>query len=113
MTEASREDMLAFNIGLNAVLDCMRHTEVWWLSRGDSIALRRTRELGNAILTVRRKFFPEASESGITIAEALVVAEGLLEAARHCQGEQAALQARLVGAAETIKRLCCALEARP
>lgn len=106
MTRVNREDMVVINMGIDTLLECVRHTEAWWRSRGDSAALRRTQELGNAILTTRRKFFVEPGDSGVQIAEALIIAEGLREAARQCQEGQAALHARLTGGAETIEQLC-------
>lgn len=106
MTRANREDMVVINMGIDALLDCVRHTETWWRVRGDTAALRCTQQLADAIRTTRRKFFAEASSADVQTAEALIVAEGLREAARQCQEGQAALHARLTGGAETIERLC-------
>jgi hypothetical protein len=113
MTRANREDMVVISMGIDALLDCVRHTETWWRVRGDSAALRRTQRLAGAIRTTRRKFFAEDGSAGIQTTEALIVAEGLRDAARQCQEGQAALHARLVGGAETIERLCRSREVQP
>jgi len=113
MTRVSREDMVVISMGIDTLLECVRHTEAWWRSRGDSAALRRTQELGNAIVATRRKFFVEPGDSDLQVAEALIIAEGLREAARQCQEGQAALHARLTGGAEVIERLCRSREAQP
>jgi hypothetical protein len=113
MTRANREDMVVVGMGIDTLLDCVRHTETWWRVRGDTAALRRTQQLADAIRTTRRKFFAEDSSAGIQTAEALIVAEGLRDAARQCQEGQAALHARLVGGAETIERLCRSREVQP
>lgn len=112
MTQANRQDMIVINMGIDTLLECVRHTEAWWRSRGDAAALR-TQQLGNAILTTRRKFFARTDDAGAQIAEALIVAEGLREAARQCQEGQAALHARLTGGAEAIERLCHSSEVQP
>lgn len=112
MTRATRDDMIVINMGIDTLLECVRHTEAWWRSRGDSAALRRTQQLGHAILTTRRKFFARADDADAQIAEAFIVAEGLRETARQCQEGQAALHARLVGGAEVIERLCRSREVR-
>lgn len=112
MTRTTREDMIVINMGIDTLLECVRSTEAWWRSREDSAALRRTQQLGNAILSTRRKFFVHADDSDEQIAEAFIVAEGLREAAKQCQEGQAALHARLVGGAEVIERLCRSREVR-
>jgi hypothetical protein len=112
MNRADRDDMLVISMGIDALLECVRQTEEWWRVRGDGAALRRTQQLGNAILTTRRKFFVDAGDSDVQIAEALIVAEGLRDAARQCKEGQAALHARLVGGAETIEQLCRCCEVR-
>lgn len=112
MTRTTREDMIVINMGIDTLLECVRSTEAWWRSHGDSAALRRTQQLGNAILATRRKFFVHADDSDEQIAEAFIVAEGLREAAKQCQEGQAALHARLVGGAEVIERLCRSREVR-
>lgn len=112
MTRTTREDMIVINMGIDTLLECVRSTEAWWRSRGDSAAIRRTQQLGNAILATRRKFFVHADDSDEQIAEAFIVAEGLREAAKQCQEGQAALHARLVGGAEVIERLCRSREVR-
>ena len=88
-----------------------KSSHMWLRGRGDSAALRRTQQLAEAIRTTRRKFF-EPTDVDLPVAEALIVADGLREAARHCQEGQAALHARLVGGAETIERLCRSREAQ-
>jgi len=113
MTRADREDMIVIGMGINALLECVRQTEAWWRVRGDGAALRRTEQLGSAILATRRKFFAEVSQPDTLIPEALIVAEGLRESARQCKEGQAALHARLTGGAEMIERLCRARELRP
>jgi len=113
MNRATREDMVVVSMGIEALLECVRQTETWWLVRGDSAALRRTQQLADAILTTRRKFFADDDSSDAQVAEALVVAEGLREAARQCQEGQAALHARLIGGAAVIERLCRSREVRP
>ena len=106
MTRTSEEDMVVIRMGINTLLECVRQTETWWRVCGDDAALRRAQRLGHAIRTTRRKFFPEDADSDVQIAEALIVAEGLREAARQCKEGQAALHARLAGGADTIERLC-------
>ncbi len=113
MNRATREDMVVISMGIDALLESVRQTEMWWHVRGDNAALRRAQQLGNAILTTRRKFFAGASDADVQIAEALIVAEGLRDAARQCAEGQAALHARLIGGAETIERLCRSREVRP
>ena len=113
MTRVNREDMIVISMGIDTLLECVRHTEAWWRSRGDTAALRRTQELGNAIVTTRRKFFVDPSDSDLQVAEALIIAKGLREAARQCQEGQAALHARLTGGAEVIERLCRSRDVQP
>jgi hypothetical protein len=105
--------MVVINMGIDALLDCVRHTETWWRLCGDTTALRRTQQLEDAIRTTRRKFFADGCSDDIQAAEALIVAEGLREAARQCQEGQAALHARLTGGAETIEQLCRSREVQP
>lgn len=112
MTRADREDMVVISMGIEALLECVRQTETWWRVRGDHAGLRRTQQLAGAILATRRRFFRDDSDADTQIAEALIVAEGLREAARQCQEGQAALHARLVGGAEVIEQLCRAREVR-
>lgn len=113
MNRATREDMVVISMGIDALLESVRQTETWWRVRGDSAALRRTQQLGNAILATRRKFFADTSDADVQIAEALIVAEGLRDAARQCKEGQAALHARLIGGAEIIERLCRSREVQP
>jgi len=49
----------------------------------------------------------------LQVAEALIIADGLREAARQCQEGQAALHARLTGGAEVIERLCRSRDVQP
>ena len=63
------------------------------------------------ILATREKFFPHADTDEIT--EALIVADGLRDAARQCSEEQPALHARLTAGADVIERLCRPRGARP
>jgi hypothetical protein len=111
MKHAHRDDLLVIGMGLNALLESVRPTEAWWRVHGDGAALRRTRLLGRVILATRQKFFPHADIDEIT--EALLVADGLRDAARQCTDEQAALNVRLIAGAEVIERLCRAWRARP
>ena len=83
------------------------------MARGGSSPLRRTQQLASSILATRRKLFASAGDSDIQTAEALIVAEGLREAARHCKEGQATLHARLTGGAEVIERLCRLREGQP
>jgi hypothetical protein len=106
MNRANREDMFVIRMGIDTLLESVRQIEAWWRACGDSAALRRTEQLSSAILATRRKFFADASDVATQIAEARIVAEGLHEAAKHCKYGQAALQARLTGAADVIERLC-------
>lgn len=111
MKHADRDDLLVIGMGVNALLESVRQTEAWWRVQGDGAALRRTRLLGRVILATREKFFPHADTDEIT--EALIVADGLRDAARQCSEEQPALQARLVAGADVIERLCRPRGARP
>lgn len=113
MSGVTAQDMLVISMGIDTLLECVRQTEAWWRVCGDDAALRRAQRLGSAIRSTRRKFFPEDADSDVEIAEALIVAEGLREAARQCKEGQAALHARLVGGAATIERLCHSRELRP
>lgn len=113
MTRADWEDTVVISMGVEALLACVRQTEMWWRVSGDHGGLRRTQQLAGAILATRRKFFRDDSDADTQIAEALIVAEGLREAARQCQEGQAALHARLVGGADTIERLCRSREVQP
>lgn len=113
MSRTTPEDMVVISMGIDTLLECVRQTEVWWRVRGDDAALRRAQQLGHAIRTTRRKFFPEDTDSNLQVAEARIVAEGLREAARQCKEGQSALHARLVGGAEVIDRLCQSREEQP
>jgi hypothetical protein len=104
--------MVVINMGIDALLKSVRQTEAWWRAVGDEAALRRAQRLGDAILATRRKFFAEDKELEVQIGEALIVAEGLREAARQCHEGQAPLHARLIGGAQAIERLCRAREVR-
>lgn len=111
MKHADRDDLLVIGMGLNALLESVRQTEAWWRVHGDGAALRRTRLLARVILATRQKFFPNEDIKEITAA--LIVADGLRDAARQCSEEQSALQARLIAGAEVIERLCCSRRERP
>ena len=111
MKHADRDDLLVIGMGLNALLESVRQTEAWWRVHGDGAALRRTRLLARVILATRRKFFPNPDPDGI--AEALIVAHGLRDAACQCSQEQAALHTRLLAGADAIERLCRSREVRP
>ena len=111
MKHADRDDLLVIGMGLNALLESVRQTEAWWRVQGDGAALRRTRLLARVILATREKFFPYADIDEVT--DALIVADGLRDAARQCTDEQVALEARLIAGADVIERLCRAREVRP
>jgi hypothetical protein len=111
MKHADREDLLVIGMGINALLESVRQSEAWWRVHGDGAAIRRTRLLARVILATRQKFFPDAQTNEIT--EALIVADGLRDAARQCSEDQSALRARLVAGADIIERLCCAPGPRP
>lgn len=113
MNGVTAQDMAVISMGIDTLLECVRQTEAWWRVCGDDAALRRAQRLGAVIRTTRRKFFPEEADSDVQVAEALIVAEGLREAARQCKEGQAALHARLAGGADTIERLCRSREVRP
>jgi len=113
MSRAKRDDMVVISMGLNALLESVRQTETWWRVQGNDEALRRARELGQAVRATHRKYFAHAYPSGDEIAEALFVADGLRDAARQCQEGQTALHERLIGGAEIIERLCRSGEERP
>src|SRR4051812_41410352 len=106
MSRANEEDMLVIRMGIDALLDCVRQTEAWWRACGHSAALHQTQQLGRTVLATRRKFFPDENASDTQVIQALIIAEGLREAARQCSEGQAALRARLVGAAEAMEGLC-------
>jgi hypothetical protein len=106
MTHADRADMVIIGIAIDALIESARRMQKFSQLRGDDAALQRIHELENAIRTTRRKFFPEKTSSDVQISQALIVAEGLREAARQCTEGQAALHARLIVAADTIERLC-------
>jgi len=98
--------MAIISMGIELLIESTHQMEAWWRLRGDNASLQRTQELGQAIRKTRRKFFPEKTSSDVQISQALVVADGLREAARHCNEGQTALHARLIVAAATIERLC-------
>jgi hypothetical protein len=113
MNGVTAQDMVVIRMGIDTLLECVRQTETWWRACGDDAALRRAQRLGHAIRTTRRKFFPEDADFDLQISEALIVAEGLRDAARQCKEGQAALHARLAGGADTIERLCRSRGVRP
>jgi len=112
MTRTTEEDMVVIRMGIDALLESVRQMELWWRLCGDGAALRRAQQFENAIQQTRRKFFPE-DNSDVQVAEALIVADGLRDAARQCREGQGALHARLVGAAATIEWLCRSRDAQP
>jgi len=112
MTRASKEDMFVIRMGINTLLECVRQMEEWWKASGDTGTLRSTQRLGNVIAGIRQKFLPDGNDSDVQVGQALVIAEGLRDAAGQCTHSQAALQARLMGAAEAIERLCRSREVR-
>lgn len=113
MTRAKRDDMVVISMGLNALLESVRQTEMWWRMQGNDEALRCARELEQVVRATHRKFFARGYPSGDEIAEALFVADGLRDAARQCQEGQAALHERLIGGADIIERLCRSRGERP
>lgn len=106
MAHADREDMVIIGLGIDALIESTHQIEAWCRLRGDEAALQRVQELERAVRKTRRKFFPEKTKLDVQIDQALIVAEGLREAARQCQEGQAALHARLIVGADTIERLC-------
>jgi hypothetical protein len=112
MNRTTQEDMVVIRMGIDALLESVRQTEIWWRLCGDGASLRRAQQFENAIHQTRRKFFPE-DNSDVRIAEALIVADGLRDAAKQCREGQGALHARLVGAAATIEGLCRSRDAQP
>lgn len=105
MSRTTEEDMLVIRMGIDTLLEGVRQSEVWWRACGDSAAVRRAQQLANAVIATRRKFFPE-DNADVYVAEALIVADGLREAARQCREGQGALHARLIGGAQVIEQLC-------
>lgn len=106
MTHTDREDMVIISMAVDVLIQGVHQTETWWRLCGDEAALKRAQELEKAIRKTRRKFFPEKTKSDVQIDQALIVAEGLREAAKQCKEGQAALHARLIVGADTIERLC-------
>jgi len=106
MTQANRVDRVIIRMGIDMLLEHVRRTEIWWRACGDGSTLDSLRQFEGAINTTREKFFAGPSEVDADRLEALFVAEGLRESARHCREGEGALQARLVGAADIIERLC-------
>lgn len=105
MNPVTRQDALIIGMGLDSLLECLRQADKWQRACGDHVASGRTRQLVSTILATRRKFVGE-EKADAQIANALSVAEGLRDAAKHCNEGQTALHARLVGAAEAIEWLC-------
>jgi len=99
-------------MGIDVLLEYVQQTEEWWRARNHHAGLKDTQVLTDAIRSTRRKFFPDDAKPG-EIIEALIVADGLREAARQCVEGQGALSARLNGGAETIERLCRSREVPP
>lgn len=105
MITVSRQDILVIVMGIDTLLESVSRSELWWSAHGDSETCNRIHQLWAAILATRSKFVRE-DETRAQIARALFVADGLREAARHCNEGQAALHARLMGGAEAIEWLC-------
>lgn len=82
MNRTTQEDMAVIRMGIDALLESVRQTETWWRLCGDGAALRRAQQFESAIHQTRRKFFPE-DNSDVQVAEALIVADGLRDAARQ------------------------------
>jgi len=99
------QDVLVIRMATDSLLECVRQTDRWWKACEDTAARGRPQQLVEAILATRRKFIGE-DEIDAQITNALFVAEGLRDAARHCSEGQAALRARLMGGAEAIEWLC-------
>ena len=110
MTDPTQEDMAVIRMGIDVLLECVQQTEKWWCARNHAAALKDAHVLADAIRTTRRKVFLDDAKPG-EIIEALIVANGLRDAARQCAEGQAALSARLNGGAEIIERLCRSREA--
>ena len=113
MPRVNNEDMVVIRMGIDALLQWTRITEMWWQVREDESNTRDHQQLINAIFATRRKLFADRSPADSQMTHALVVAEGLREAARQCNEGQTALYARLVGAADVIERLCQTNKVRP
>lgn len=109
MTRPSREDMVVLSMGINTLLACVRLTGAWWRLRGDAAALRRTRLLMHAILATRGKFLTNTDiiEASTAVTEALLVADGLRDAAeQYHEGPVATLHERLIDGTEAIESMC-------
>jgi len=106
MMRTTRQDMIVISMGIDALLECVRQTEVWFRGQGDAAALHRTEQLLMAIHSTRRKFFGREETIDGRVTEARMVAEGLRDAALQCHEGQAALHARLVSAAKVIEEMC-------
>lgn len=104
MIIVTQQDVVVIRMAVDTLLECVRQTERWWKA-GDVSVKRQQVKLVNAILATRRKFVKD-DETSIQIESALMVAEGLREAALHCNEGQAALYTRLINSADTIERLC-------
>jgi hypothetical protein len=110
--EFNSESLQIMRMGIETLLVSVLQTEAWWRLCGDNTSARRTQQLANTIRAMRQEFFADALESDIQIGAALAVAEGLREAALHCNEGQAALCTRLSGGADVIERLCRSRESR-
>lgn len=99
-------DMLIIRMGMDALLMFVRQTAAWWRVGGDLATSHRMHQLESAITQTHRKLFADDKLFDIESTEAMLIAEGLRDAAKHCAEGQTELHARLIGGAETIERLC-------
>lgn len=106
MKQMDPTDMLIIRMGIDSLLVHVRQTAAWWRVGGDHATSHRMRQLEGAITQTHRKLFADERPLDIESTEAMLVADGLRDAAKHCTEGQAALHARLIGGAETIERLC-------
>ena len=49
MNRTTQEDMVVIRMGIDALLESVRQTEVWWRLCGDGAALRCAQQFENAI----------------------------------------------------------------
>lgn len=100
MNPGNRQDMLVTRMGIDVLLEFATLSEKWWRVYGDGSALRSASELATAVRSTRRNLFGDIGHFSDEFASALIVAEGLREAAGHCNKDQGVLSARLTAAAE-------------
>ena len=103
MIIVTQQDVTVIRMAVDTLLESVRQTERWWRADDVSVKRQQMQKPISAILATRRKFV-KGDEAGID--NALMVAEGLREAALHCSEGQAALHTRLITGADTIERLC-------